>query len=101
TSAEPLILGARHRGSYGVVPQFKVMLESHHRPACRGFAEALRRRLHLIPFAASIPPAERDRRLMAALRGEHPAILRWAIEGAAQWHALGLGQPATLRQATE
>ena len=62
--------------------------------------EAIRRRLHLIPFSVTIPKVERDPDLPDKLQAEWPGILAWAIDGAVEWHANGLQPPAVVSDAT-
>ena len=71
-------------------PQFKLMVVGNNKPSLRGVDEAIRRRLHLIPFTVTIPPDERDPDLPDKLRAEWPAILRWAIDGCLAWQREGL-----------
>jgi len=76
-------LVARSRGgAVAVTPRFKLLFAGNERPSLSRVDEALRRRLHLVPFAVTIPEAERDPFLAEKLDAELPAILRWAIEGA-------------------
>ena len=70
-------------------PQFKLMVAGNHKPSLRGVDEAIRRRLHLIPFTVTIPPDERDPDLPEKLKAEWPAILRWAIDGCLDWQQRG------------
>ena len=83
------------------VPQFKLLLAGNHKPGLRNTDEAIRRRLHLIPFTVTIPPERRDKDLKAKLRDEWPGILAWAICGAAEWYANGLAPPARVTEATQ
>ena len=82
-------------------PQFKLLIAGNHKPGLRGVDEAIRRRLHLIPFNVTIPAAERDPELSEKLRKEWQGILRWAIEGCLEWQRIGLAPPAAVRVATE
>jgi putative DNA primase/helicase len=82
------------------VPQFKLMIVGNHKPSLRGVDEAIRRRLHLIPFTVTIPPEERDPELSQKLTAEWPAILRWAIDGCLEWQSQGLNPPKAVRDAT-
>jgi putative DNA primase/helicase len=82
-------------------PQFKLMIVGNHKPSLRGVDEAIRRRLHLIPFTVTIPTAERDRDLPEKLKAEWPAILRWAIDGCLEWQRQGLNPPAAVCDATK
>jgi len=82
------------------VPQFKLLIAGNHKPSLRSVDEAIRRRLHLIPFAITIPPAERDPSLADKLRAEWPAILAWMIEGCVEWLKQGLMVPPAVQAAT-
>jgi putative DNA primase/helicase len=81
-------------------PQFKLVIAGNHKPGLRSVDEAIRRRLHLIPFKVTIPADERDPGLREELQREYPAILRWAIEGCIEWQRLGLNPPAVVLDAT-
>jgi len=56
-------------------PIFKLLIAGNHTPSLRSVDEAIRRRLHLIPFSVTIPSAERDPLLSEKLRVEWPGIL--------------------------
>lgn len=83
------------------MPQFKVMILGNHKPILHGVDEAIRRRFHMIPFAVTIPPKERDPKLGENLKAEYPAILRWMIEGCVAWQKDGLKPPKKVIEATE
>ena len=83
------------------LPQFKLLIAGNHKPALRNVDESIRRRMHLVPFTVTIPAAERNEELGAALRQEAPVILAWAIEGAQHWQRLGLAPPPAVREATD
>jgi P4 family phage/plasmid primase-like protien len=82
-------------------PVFKLVIAGNHKPGLRSVDEAIRRRLHLVPFTVTIPPAERDLSLSHKLRAEWGGILGWALEGCLEWQARGLNPPASVRDATE
>ncbi|MQA92687.1 MAG: hypothetical protein GEU90_21100 [Gemmatimonas sp.] len=81
-------------------PQFKLVVVGNHRPSLRGVDEAIRRRLHLVPFTVTIPEEERDTDLPVKLEQEWPAILRWAIDGCLEWQCRGLNPPERVTAAT-
>ncbi len=83
------------------VPQFKLVVAGNHKPGLRNVDEAIRRRLHLIPFTVTIPESERDRDLPEKLKAEWPGIMAWAVEGCLAWQHEGLNSPAVVKQATE
>jgi putative DNA primase/helicase len=82
------------------LPEFKLVIAGNHKPGLRSVDEAIRRRLHLVPFTVTIPLAERDPRLVEKLRAEFPGILTWAIKGCLAWQAEGLNPPEVVRNAT-
>jgi putative DNA primase/helicase len=82
-------------------PTFKVWLAANHKPEIRGTDNAIWRRIRLIPFDVTIPKEQQDPELVSKLREELPGIMAWAIEGARQWQAHGLGIPAVVRAATQ
>ncbi|MGD9657407.1 MAG: phage/plasmid primase, P4 family, partial [Methylocystis sp.] len=81
-------------------PQFKLLIAGNHKPGLRSVDEAIRRRFHLIPFAVTIPPDERDGDLTEKLRAEWPGILQWMISGCLEWQDIGLKQPLAVAEAT-
>jgi len=81
-------------------PVFKLFIAGNHRPGLRSVNSAIRRRMHLIPFAVEIPQAERDPLLTEKLRAEWPGILRWAVTGCLEWQRVGLNPPQAVTGAT-
>jgi putative DNA primase/helicase len=81
-------------------PEFKLMIAGNHKPSLRSIDEAIRRRLHLIPFEVTIPEEERDLQLAEKLRAEFSGILQWAIQGCLAWQQDGIKPPACVRAAT-
>jgi putative DNA primase/helicase len=61
----------------------------------------MRRRLQLWPFTVTIPDSEVDGKLFDKLCKESPGVLRWAIEGFAQWQKCGLNPPKFIVDATK
>jgi P4 family phage/plasmid primase-like protien len=101
TGGDPIAARFMRQDLFEFVPQFKLVMAGNHKPGLRNVDEAVRRRMHLVPFTAKIPPAERDPRLMERLRDELPQILSWAIDGCLQWQQGGLAPPASVRDATD
>ena len=54
-------------------PTFKLFIAGNHKPILRSVDEAIRRRFHLIPFAVTIPPEERDANSPRSSRPNGPA----------------------------
>ena len=82
-------------------PQFKLLIAGNHKPSIRNVDEAMKRRLHLIPFTVTIPPDKRDGALTEKLLAERDGILAWAVEGCLQWQQVGLEPPESVVSATE
>lgn len=83
-------------------PQFKLVVAGNHKPAIRNIDEAMKRRLHLIPFTITVPPERRDKHLQQKLLGERDGILAWAVQGCLNWQRLGrLDPPQQVLEATE
>lgn len=81
-------------------PMFKLLFAGNHRPGIKNVDDALRRRIHIVPF--TIKPATPDPLLGKKLEDEYPQILQWAIEGARKFYADGeLRDPAIVHEATE
>ena len=83
------------------IPQFKLIIAGNHKPSIRNVDEAMKRRLHLIPFTVTIPPERRDGRLTEKLLKERDGILAWAVEGCLAWQKEGLKAPESVVSATE
>ena len=79
-------------------PEFKLVIAGNHKPGLRSVDEAIRRRLHLVPFTVTIPPGERDPRLAEKLRAEFPGILAWAVRGCLDWQERGAEPPGRCAQ---
>lgn len=82
-------------------PQFKPVIVGNHKPAIRNIDEAMKRRMHLIPFTVTIPPERRDGNLTEKLLAERDGILAWAVAGCLAWQREGLKPPASVVSATE
>jgi putative DNA primase/helicase len=100
TGGDPIAARFMRGDFFTFTPVFKLLVAGNHKPTLRTVDEAIRRRLHLIPFNVTIPKAERDPDLPEKLRNEWPGILAWAIEGAGEWHANGLQPPSVVTNAT-
>ena len=75
-------------------PQFKLMIAGNHKPSLHGVDEAIRRRLHLVPFTVTIPPTERDAEPGEQAQGRvarHPAVGHRRLPG------MAAGRPAAAR----
>lgn len=100
TGGDPITARKMRADFFTFMPTFKLIVAGNHKPALRTVDEAMRRRLHLIPFTVTIPPHRRDPNLSDALRAEAGGILRWAIDGCLEWQRTGLRPPAAVVSAT-
>lgn len=82
------------------MPAFKLVIAGNHKPSLRSVDEAIRRRFHLVPFAVTIPPNERDQALTEKLKAEWPGILQWLIEGCLDWQHGALRPAKAVQDAT-
>ena len=82
-------------------PSHKLHLAGNEKPIVRATDDGFWRRVHLVPWTVTIPAAERDVRLVDALRDELPGILRWCVDGAIEWGREGLAPPPAILAATE
>lgn len=82
------------------VPTHKLWLATNHKPVISGTDIGIWSRIRLIPFAVTIPAAERDEELADKLKGEFPGILAWAVRGCIDWQENGLQEPLAVRTAT-
>lgn len=96
-------LNARHmyQRRFQFPPSHHLWVATNHKPHARGTDLGFWRRVHLIPFAVTIPDAEVDHDLRSKLERELPGILRWAVEGARVWREGGLRPPKVVRDATD
>jgi putative DNA primase/helicase len=81
-------------------PKFKLVIAGNHKPGLRTVDEAIRRRMNLIPFAVTVPLAERDDKLAVKLRAEWSGILKWLLAGCLEWQQMGICQPNEVKDAT-
>jgi P4 family phage/plasmid primase-like protien len=100
TGGDPVTARFMRADFFTYTPKFKLVIVGNHKPALRNVDEAIRRRIHLVPFTVTIPPEERDRELFDKLKPEWPGILQWAIDGCLLWRRDGLAPPAAVRDAS-
>jgi len=83
------------------IPAFKLVIHGNNKPSLRRVDEAIRRRLHLVPFTQKIDAEERILDFDIRLQPEWPGILRWAVQGCLDWRRQGLNPPRSVVEATE
>jgi putative DNA primase/helicase len=82
-------------------PTFKLAIFGNNKPGLTSVDEAIRRRIHMLPFNATFSDAQKDPALPEKLKAEWPGILRWCIEGCLKWQGERLTPPAAVIEATK
>jgi putative DNA primase/helicase len=92
-------------------PTHKLQLMTNKKPVVKGTDHGIWRRLLLLPYLVQFGTPEeikarkasqlKDTNLEAALKAEWPGILNRIIEGARQWHSVGLQPPKKVLDASE
>ena len=100
TGGDPITARFMRGDFFTYEPRFKIVIAGNHKPKLSNVDEAMRRRLHLIPFTQTIPQAQRDPDLAAKLAAEDPGIMRWVVRGAVEYFRHGLRPPKTVKDAT-
>ena len=76
-------------------------MATNHKPKIRGADNGIWRRIKMIPFTVTIPPEQRDKKLMEKLIAENSGILNWLIQGYAMWKKEGLTDEPDATRNTE
>ncbi|MFE0020508.1 phage/plasmid primase, P4 family [Amycolatopsis sp. NPDC059021] len=99
TAGDPVTARELYKGIFTFHPTALMLMATNYRPDVRGQDDGFWRRTRLIPFTRSFGEADKDPMLSRALLDETPGILAWAVQGAAEWYAGGLREPASVRAA--
>jgi P4 family phage/plasmid primase-like protien len=86
---------------FNFTPEFKLWLSTNNKPVIQGTDDAIWDRLRLIPFTQRFDGDRQDPKLPEKLRAELPGVLAWMVEGCLEWQEHGLGEPESVRQATD
>ncbi|MEV7250262.1 phage/plasmid primase, P4 family [Streptomyces cyaneofuscatus] len=103
TGGDPITCRFLNQNPFTYVPSFLLMVAGNFKPAILSQDEGTWRRVKLIPFDATFSYAlgNKDTTLPAKLRDEAEGILSWAVAGAVEWYANGLGEPSSVATATQ
>jgi putative DNA primase/helicase len=101
TGGDIIVARPLYREPFEFKPKFKIWMAGNHKPVIRGTDYAIWRRIHLIPFALTIPKEEQDKNLPQKLWNELPGILQWAVAGCKEWRKQGLNPPKQVRAAVD
>jgi P4 family phage/plasmid primase-like protien len=99
TSSDPLSGHFMRQDYFDFDPTHKLVITGNHKPGLSSVNEAIRRRLLLTLFKVMIPNPDPD--FAAKLVPEHPAILRWMVDGCLEWQRDGLDIPEVVRKASD
>jgi putative DNA primase/helicase len=99
TSSNPLSGRFMRQDYFDFDPTHKLIITGNHKPGLSAVNEAIRRRLLLTLFKTVIPKPDPD--FTAKLVPEHPAILRWMVDGCLEWQRDGLDVPDAVREASD
>lgn len=88
------------RDPFTFTPSHTLLLLGNHRPETSAGGPAFWRRIRLLPFNHTVPAEERDPHLAQKLNDLAPAVLAWAVQGAADYAAHGLQEPGSVLVAT-
>jgi putative DNA primase/helicase len=102
TGSDPLTARYLYAEPFTFTPQAKFILATNTKPIVADNSFGFWRRLKLVPFTRCFDGSARDERLEDFLKAhEGPGILNWLVEGCLAWQRDGLGEPATVRDATD
>ncbi|WP_097964558.1 phage/plasmid primase, P4 family [Streptomyces sp. or20] len=103
TGSDPVTCRFLNQNPFTYIPNFLLLVAGNFKPAILSQDEGTWRRVKLIPFDAVFTYAlgNRDNALPAKLRAEEEGILAWAVAGAVEWYAQGLGEPSSVVSATQ
>jgi putative DNA primase/helicase len=91
-----------HRDFFEFPVRFKLWLVAQAQPKIRGRDEGIWSRIKVIPFRRFFADKDRVKGLARMLVDEEgPGILAWLVEGAREWHRIGLSDPPAVTQASK
>ncbi|MFF4478726.1 phage/plasmid primase, P4 family [Streptomyces sp. NPDC001520] len=100
TGGDPVTCRFLNQNPFTYVPSFLLMVAGNYKPAILSQDLGVWRRVKLVPFEATFRGSKADTSLPAKLRDEADGILAWAVRGAMEWYANGLGEPDSVQSAT-
>jgi putative DNA primase/helicase len=73
TGGDKISARFKRQDFFEYTPQFKLLIAGNHKPGLRWVDEAIRRRLHLIPFTITIPPGNATQNCRTNSKPKAPA----------------------------
>lgn len=92
-----------YKDFFSFEPTATIVLIVNHKPVITGMDGGIWRRVRLVPWEVSIPPAERrdQESVVAELVEEGPAILNWMLDGLRDWRQNGAWIAPEVQAATD
>ncbi|MBQ1443810.1 MAG: bifunctional DNA primase/polymerase [Renibacterium sp.] len=101
TGGDTLTARFMRKDDFTFTPTHHLWLAGNFQPSVESGGDSFWRRLRLIPFTHTVPKQDQIEGLKETLAAQHgPAVLAWAIQGAADYAAHGLQEPDTVTVAT-
>ena len=91
TGGDVVTARALYKPAREMRPEAKILVVANDAPHIDGDADAVWRRLMVIPFDFRVDERHVDRDLTAKLLDERTGILAWAVRGSVEWTENGLG----------
>lgn len=103
TGGDKILARFLYKEHFEFTPKFTPMLLTNHKPVIRNNDNGIWRRLKLVPWRHDFskdPDVKPMEMVLAELRQEATGILRWAVEGLADFFAYGLAEPDIVKEQT-
>lgn len=100
TGGDPITARALYSAPITFKPSHTALMVTNYLPKIQGNDPAAWRRIRVIPFNVTVPVGQRDTQLGERLEREADAILAWALDGLADYHAQGMNEPPAVTGAT-
>lgn len=103
TGGEPITARFMRQDFFRFARTFSLVMLVNHLPNISGADDGIWRRIRLIPWRVRIPEAEQrpQSEIVPALVAEGPGILRWMLEGLADWQRQPRWTADAVTEATE
>lgn len=95
TGGDSIVARHLYQSEFEFTPNLKLVISGNHKPIVKGTDNGFWRRMHLIPFNASI--SNPDPKLTEKLLGELEGILNWCLVGWNRYQNEGLIVPAIIK----
>jgi putative DNA primase/helicase len=99
TGGDILCGRALYQNLFDFHPTHKLIVAGNLKPSFRIVDDAIRRRLHLIPFEVMIERP--DKKFRTRLRPEWSGIFNWAVQGCLEWGRQGLNPPERILERSQ